>query len=82
MNIIVIGAGYIGLVNAACLAAKGNSVMCVERDKVKLDKLISGSVPVYEDDLTPLLEETISKGNLSFVNSLNRAIAEIPRSKN
>lgn len=82
MNILVIGAGYVGLVTAACLAVKGNRVICVERDKLKLSKLISGSVPIYEADLAPVIKEAVSKGNLSFAESLKKAITEIsnPRS--
>jgi len=32
MNIIVIGAGYVGLVTACCLANTGQQVTCVEND--------------------------------------------------
>ncbi len=48
MNILVVGAGYVGLVTGACLAAKGNRVICVERDQVKLNKLSSSVLPIYE----------------------------------
>lgn len=32
MKVCVIGAGYVGLVTAACLADMGNSVVCLDID--------------------------------------------------
>ena len=39
MKITIIGAGYVGLVQAVCLADFGFIVTCVEKDTEKLRKL-------------------------------------------
>ena len=39
MKISVIGAGYVGLTTAACLAQIGHQVFCSESDVEKLNKL-------------------------------------------
>ena len=48
MNIAVIGTGYVGLVTGTCLAETGNSVICVDIDKDKVEKLKNGVIPIYE----------------------------------
>ena len=42
MKISVIGAGYVGLTTAACLAQIGHDVFCSESDLEKLTKLQNG----------------------------------------
>lgn len=39
MKITVFGAGYVGLVTAACLADMGNSVVCVDVDARRVEGL-------------------------------------------
>ncbi|MDE1979352.1 MAG: NAD-binding protein, partial [Betaproteobacteria bacterium] len=39
MRVTVIGAGYVGLVTAACFADVGNQVTCIERDAERLSAL-------------------------------------------
>jgi UDPglucose 6-dehydrogenase len=56
MKISVIGAGYVGLTTAACLAQVGHDVFCSESDLDKLAKLQRGEMPLFE----PHLEETIN----------------------
>jgi UDPglucose 6-dehydrogenase len=51
MKIAIIGAGYVGLVTAACLSEFGFDVTCVEREKRKIDQLLAGEVPFYEPGL-------------------------------
>ena len=77
MNILVVGAGYVGLVTAACLAAKGNRVICVERDEIKLNKVSSGVLPIYEPNLDGVVRDAMANGHLSFTSSLKQALAEI-----
>jgi UDPglucose 6-dehydrogenase len=57
MKISVIGAGYVGLVTAACFADKGHSVVCVDIDADKVTKINNGIAPVYERGLEELLRK-------------------------
>jgi len=43
----MIGSGYVGLVSGTCFADFGHEVICVEKDKRKIDAL-DGGVPIYE----------------------------------
>ena len=46
MKISVIGAGYVGLTTAGCLAQIGHEVFCCESDVEKLSKLQNGVMPL------------------------------------
>lgn len=78
MNIVVVGTGYVGLVTGACLAAKGNRVICVDRDQTKLDKLAQGILPIYEPGLDKVVHDAVAAGHLSFANGLGQALAALP----
>lgn len=66
MNVTVFGIGYVGLVQAAVLADAGHNVICVDVDKVKVENLRKGIIPIYEPGLTPLVEENYKAGRLDF----------------
>jgi len=70
MDITVVGAGYVGLVAACCLADSGHRVKCVERDEAKLDLLNDGTSPILEKDIEALLQRGLSAGSLGFSSSL------------
>jgi UDPglucose 6-dehydrogenase len=55
MKIAVIGTGYVGLVAGACFADSGTSVVCVDKDEQKLEKLRHGEVPFFEPRLAELV---------------------------
>src|SRR5256885_7358703 len=50
-SISVIGAGYVGLTTAACLAEIGHIVRCADNDERKLEILQSGQLPFFEPHL-------------------------------
>ncbi|MDP3813677.1 UDP-glucose/GDP-mannose dehydrogenase family protein [Pseudomonas sp.] len=75
MRICVIGAGYVGLVSAACFAEMGNSVICVERDAARVARLARGEAPIYEPGLEPLLKAHLASGQLRFTEQLAAGIA-------
>ena len=58
MRIVMIGAGYVGLVSGACLADFGHEVVCVEVDENKVAGLRQGHVPIYEPGLSELASPT------------------------
>ncbi len=62
----VIGAGYVGLVTAACLAHLGNRVMVVEQSRETIALLRQGLVPYYEPGLSDLVAQGVSAHLLSF----------------
>jgi UDPglucose 6-dehydrogenase len=55
MNILVVGAGYVGLVSAACFAELGHQVTVVDNDRAKVKSLRAGEVPIHEELLPELL---------------------------
>lgn len=68
MRVKVIGAGYVELVTATCLAELGYRVMCVEKLSSKLKKLRQGISPIYEPGLTKMLEKNLAAKRLLFTN--------------
>ena len=66
MKVTVFGIGYVGLVQAAVLAAVGHDVVCVDVDSAKVEALKKGSIPIYEPGLTPLVQENYEAGRLHF----------------
>lgn len=77
-KITVIGAGYVGLVTAACLAQKNNIVTVVERDLEKITCLLNGKVPFYEPGLDHLIMSAIQTKHLIFVNNIAQALEDEP----
>lgn len=74
MKIAVIGTGYVGLVTGTCLAETGNSVTCVDIDEAKIAALKKGITPIYEPNLSVLIERNLSEGRLNFTSKLTEGI--------
>ncbi|MEJ5172901.1 MAG: UDP-glucose/GDP-mannose dehydrogenase family protein [Hydrogenothermaceae bacterium] len=74
MKITVIGAGYVGLVTAACFADLGNEVMCVEKISSKLEKLCRGISPIYEPGLDEMLQKNIKEGRIQFTDKIEEGV--------
>ena len=75
MKLCMIGTGYVGLVSGACFADIGNQVICVDKNKKKIDKLNSGISPIYEPGLDELIKKNFTAKRLSFTTDINRAIS-------
>lgn len=74
MKLCVIGTGYVGLVAGTCLASMGNDVICVDKDKNKLENLEKGIIPIYEPGLDSLILENIKEKRLKFSSDLDSAV--------
>jgi UDPglucose 6-dehydrogenase len=67
MSIAVVGAGYVGLTTAACLAHLGHEVVCADIDADRVSRLRKGEVPILEDGLAALITEGLASQRLTFV---------------
>ena len=74
MKVCVFGAGYVGLVTAACLAEMGNSVVCLDVDAQRVARLQQGEVPIHEPGLQPLLQRNAAAGRLHFTTDAAAAV--------
>ena len=74
MKLCMIGTGYVGLVSGTCFADIGNQVICVDKDKNKIDKLNSGISPIYEPGLDELIKKNYSAKRLFFTSNIKNAI--------
>jgi len=70
----MIGTGYVGLVSGACFADLGNSVLCVDKNKEKIDLLNSNQIPFFEPGLEELVSKNFSSGRLKFTTNLKLAV--------
>lgn len=75
MNVVVVGAGYVGLVSAAGFAEFGNNVVCVDTDLPKVTKLLAGALPIYEPGLDRLVRGGMASGRLHFTFDLAHAVS-------
>lgn len=74
MKITVVGAGYVGLTTAACLAQIGHHVFCSESNLEKLAQLQAGEIPLFEPHLKGVIQLVREAGRLRF-GSTNDAVA-------
>lgn len=75
-NISVIGAGYVGLVTATCLAELGHNVSLIEINPDKVNYLKQGTLPITEKDLPELWQRNWEAGRLSVTNDYSQGLAD------
>jgi UDPglucose 6-dehydrogenase len=75
MRIAIIGTGYVGLVSGACFSDFGHDVVCVDKDKSKIDALLDGVMPIFEPGLDRLVARNVAGGRLSFTTDLAAGVA-------
>ncbi|NVN92693.1 MAG: UDP-glucose/GDP-mannose dehydrogenase family protein [Desulfuromonadales bacterium] len=74
MKICIFGAGYVGLVAAACFAESGNTVIAVDIDETRIEKLRQGNIPIYEPGLKEMVLRNQNEGRLSFTTDFTEAV--------
>jgi len=72
----MIGAGYVGLVSAACFSEFGWQVTCVDKDPKRLQELAAGRSPIYEPGLDDIMQRNMQAGRLQFTADLAGAVKD------
>ncbi len=62
----VVGAGYVGLTSAVCLAVKGIDTVCVDTDPARVTELRHGRAVIDEPEMDELLAAGLRQDTLSF----------------
>jgi UDPglucose 6-dehydrogenase/GDP-mannose 6-dehydrogenase len=74
MNLAVMGAGYVGLTTAICLASQNHKITIFDIDNEKIKQIQNKKLPFFENGLQEILEDVISSNNLVAVNNLNQLV--------
>lgn len=77
MKIAIVGTGYVGLVTGTCFAEIGVNVICVDTDSEKIDALVKGIIPIYENGLEEMVLRNTKAGRLKFTTSLESCLDEV-----
>ncbi len=76
MNICMVGAGYVGLVSAACFSEFGWRVACVDKDPDRVNMLRRGEIPIFEPGLETMVSRNTKAGRLSFETDIADAVSQ------
>jgi UDPglucose 6-dehydrogenase len=76
MNVVMIGAGYVGLTTGACFASLGYKVCCVDIDERRVADLENGLMPIYEPGLEQLMAKSREAGRLRFSADIGASVAD------
>jgi len=75
LKLSVVGCGYLGATQAACMSSLGFDVIGVDTDPEKIAMLAKGELPFYEPGLDTLLASEIKTGRLTFTTDFS-AVAD------
>ncbi|NBD33658.1 MAG: nucleotide sugar dehydrogenase [Cyanobacteria bacterium] len=74
MRVCVIGTGYVGLVTGVCLSYAGHDVVCVDNNEEKVKLMQGGQPPIYEPQLSELMQASTQAGRLEFTTDLGKGV--------
>ena len=75
MKISIFGLGYVGLVNAVCLAQEGHEIIGVDVNLQKVRMVNEGISPITEDQVEDILKAQVAKGRLMATDQTEYAVA-------
>ncbi len=74
MKIVMIGAGYVGLVSGVCFSEIGHQVICIDKNPDRVAALEVGRSPIYEPGLEEMMARNVSAGRLGFAKDVESAV--------
>lgn len=76
MRISVFGLGYVGTVSCGCLGDLGHTVIGVDVNDVKVERIDAGESPIIEDGLDEILAKVHAEGRISACTSADDAVRD------
>lgn len=73
MNILIVGTGYVGLVQAVGLGILGYPVVCYDKNKEIIENLRKSKISIYEPEISKNLKKLIQEGKISFEDNETQA---------
>jgi len=74
MNLGIMGAGYVGLTTAICLASIGHKTVIYDISQEKIGSLKNKNIPFQENGLDEIFEKVIDSENLIICESLDELV--------
>jgi UDPglucose 6-dehydrogenase len=74
LKVVMIGAGYVGLVSGICFSEFGYEVTCADKDEGKIAALREGRIPIYEPGLDELLARNAER--MTFTSDIAEVLSE------
>ncbi len=77
MKVAIIGLGYVGCTNAACISDGGHAIYGVDLDREKVAALHAGRAPFAEPEIDGLLQTAVAKGLIHASNSMTDVVRHV-----